>query len=208
MGEIAAYLGEWVERRAVDPGSDLLSRIVTASVDGRPITRSEAFNVCLLMLLGGLDTVASMLGFVARFLAGSADQRRQLCERIDDQPFLRSAVEELVRRHGVVNTGRFIVEDMEYHGVQLRAGDLIQLPNSLVGLDERAVDDPLTVDFTRPFPIRHAAFGTGPHTCPGAVLARREIQIFIEEWLSRIPDFARSRAGMATTCVRASMPST
>ena len=66
---------------------------------------------------------------------------------------------------------------------------MILPPNLLVGLDDRKIADPLTVDLTRPFPNGHAVFGNGPHTCPGAVLARREIRTFIEEWFARIPDF-------------------
>ena len=46
------------------------------------------------------------------------------------------------------------------------------------------------MDFHRERPIKHAAFGNGPHTCPGAILARRELKVFLEEWLKRIPDFA------------------
>jgi cytochrome P450 len=80
---------------------------------------------------------------------------------------------------------------------------MIQVPNLLYGLDDRIVDDPLTVDFRREsVPI--AAFGAGPHTCPGAVLARREIAVFIEEWLPRIPDFELkpgSRPAMASGLV-------
>ena len=50
--------------------------------------------------------------------------------------------------------------------------------------------DPLTLDFRRSPPVRLQMFGNGPHTCPGAVLARRELKIFLQEWLKRIPDFA------------------
>lgn len=38
----------------------------------------------------------------------------------------------------------------------------------------------------------YAAFGNGPHRCPGATLARGEMRIFLEEWLTRIPDFRLS----------------
>jgi cytochrome P450 len=48
--------------------------------------------------------------------------------------------------------------------------------------------DPLTVDFNRPTPM-HSTFGNGPHRCPGSNLGRTEIKVFMEEWLSRIPDF-------------------
>jgi cytochrome P450 len=77
---------------------------------------------------------------------------------------------------------------MEFGGAPLRQGDLIYLPNMLAGLDNRVVDDPMTVNFNREKP-QHAAFGNGRHACPGAVLARREIKVFLEEWLARIPDF-------------------
>jgi cytochrome P450 len=126
---------------------------------------------------------------VTRFLATHDEHRRQLVARLSDGAFLRNAVEELVRRHGVANTARYVAEDIEMDGILLKEGDMILPPNMLVGLDERYVKDPLTVDFDRPFPIRHATFGNGVHTCPGAVLARRELQVFLEEWLSRIPEF-------------------
>jgi cytochrome P450 len=60
---------------------------------------------------------------------------------------------------------------------------------SLSGLDERVTEDPFTVDFTRKLP-QHSAFGTGVHACPGRVLAQREIKIFLEEWMARLPAFA------------------
>jgi cytochrome P450 len=37
---------------------------------------------------------------------------------------------------------------------------------------------------------RHAAFGLGIHRCIGSNLARMEIQVAIEEWLKRFPEFS------------------
>ena len=65
---------------------------------------------------------------------------------------------------------------------------LSSLPTSLAGLDDREVADPL-VDFHRKR-SKHAAFGHGPHVCPGSMLARRELGVLLEEWLHRIPDFS------------------
>jgi cytochrome P450 len=36
----------------------------------------------------------------------------------------------------------------------------------------------------------HMGFANGPHRCLGAHLARREMQLAVEEWLRVIPDFA------------------
>ena len=187
--KVGEYLAGKVIARRADPGEDLLSKLVSAPVNGEEMPLNDAIAFASLVLFGGLDTVAGMLGFVARFLASNPEHRRELAAHIDDEPYMRNALEELIRRHGLANTARYITQDFDYKGVPFREGDMVLPPNLLVGLDERLVDDPTTVDFQRSFPIRHAAFGNGPHTCPGAVLARRELRIFLDEWLRRIPEF-------------------
>lgn len=185
---MGGYLLDKVRARRERPGGDLLSKLVNVDLGGERISEAEAVAYATLVLFGGLDTVAGMIGFIARFLALSPSHRRTLVERLDDEAFLGRAIEELIRRHGLANTGRVIAQDLEYKGIAFRAGDRILPANLFVGLDDRLNDDPLVVDFDRERPV-HAAFGNGPHACPGAVLARREIRIFLQEWLSRIPDF-------------------
>ncbi len=183
------YIAGIVEKRRAEPGDDLLSPLVNAEVAGERIDPASAVSYATLVLFGGLDTVAAMLGFVARFLALNPSHRRQLVEKLDDTAYLRNAIEELLRRHGIANTAREIADDFEYKGLQFKKGEMILPPNMLVGMDDRVVEDPLKVDFERPFPIKHSTFGNGPHTCPGAVLARRELLVFLQEWLKRIPDY-------------------
>ena len=180
-----AYAAQKVAERQAHPGDDLISQLTRAQVDGAPITAEALTPMIFLLLVGGLDTVASAMGFAARFLASSPAHRREL---IDHPERIPGAVEELLRRFPVVNQGRLVVSDMDYKGVALRAGDQIILPTSLHGLDERKFEDPLRVDFSRPTPI-HSTFGNGAHRCPGSLLARTELKIFLEEWLKRIPDF-------------------
>jgi cytochrome P450 len=138
-------------------------------------------------LSGGLDTVKNLLGFVALFLATHPDHVRQLREKPEIIPH---AIEELIRRHGVSNTARLVVTDYDFLGVHLKAGDQLQGVTALFGLDDETVPNPMDVDFNRPAPIPHAAFGNGAHRCPGAILARRELKVWLEEWLPRIPEFA------------------
>jgi cytochrome P450 len=183
------YLGAVVRERREQPGDDIISKIVNVSDGGEKISEADAFSYASLVLLGGLDTVASLLGLVIRYLARNDDTRREIIAHLDDEEFMRSASEELMRRHGVAITARLVVEDIELKGTQLKAEDMICVLHPMAGLDERFIADPLTLDLRRPPFGTHTIFSGGPHVCPGSVLARRELKIFLQEWLRRIPDF-------------------
>jgi cytochrome P450 len=185
--KMMAYLTPYIEARMEKPGTDVISMIIQGDLGGRPPSREEVFGIAVLLLFGGLDTVASQLGFIANFLARNPAHRRELIENPGIRPI---ATEELLRRFSLPNTARVLTQDYSYNGIEFRKGDMIQMPKCLYALDDRVNDDPATVDFHRkPSSIKHAAFGAGPHVCPGAVLARREIMVFFDEWLALIPDF-------------------
>jgi len=184
--QMADYLMDKIEDRKRNPKDDVLTRVVQGQVNGRPLDPVELRGMCTLLLAGGLDTVASMMGFIARFLATHPEHRRQL---LAEPALVPRAVEELFRRHGIANTARLVTRDIEFQGVALKKGDMIQIPNCLYGIDPEKVPDPLTVNFKREGPIPSAAFGNGPHRCPGLALARMEVRVLLEEWLPRIPDF-------------------
>ena len=174
-----------MEKRRRSPGDDLISRVVHATVGGRPMTDEEIHGYLSTVLFGGLDTVASTLGFVALFLATHPGHRQQL---VREPALVPNAVEELLRRFAVAAPARVAACDFDYKGVSIRAGDSIQLAGLLHNLDERVYADAMTVDFKRKLPVI-GTFGFGAHRCPGSFLARTELRIFLEEWLTRIPDF-------------------
>lgn len=199
------YLIPYVEERRARPGEDLLSTIVQTTVQGRALTHEECMNLCTQVLIAGLDTVVNFLGFMMLFLARHGSHRRSL---VADPSLVPAAVEEFVRRFGVVSIARLVTRDLDFHGAPLRQGDMILLPTVLHGIDERENPDPMRVDFTRGS-TRHSTFGQGPHHCVGAHLARAELRITVEEWLRRIPDFevapgaAIEQMGGIVGCVRA-----
>lgn len=184
--KLKAYIQEAVNERKAAPRDDPITHILNAKIDGKPIAEEYAVGMCTLALSGGLDTVKNMLGFCAKFLATHPEHVKQL---VDNPDLIPHAAEELFRRHGVSNTARLVRKDVEFLGVQLKAGDQIQGVSCLVGLDDETVSDPMNVDFSRPAPIPHATFGNGPHRCPGSILAKREVMVWLQEWLPRIPEF-------------------
>lgn len=183
------YIGRVVRERRVCPGSDILSPLVNVWEGEQRIEEADAVSYATLVLFAGLDTVASMLALVARFLALHPVHRRDLSAHLADGDFLRGAIEELLRRHGLATTAREVIEDIRFNDVLLRRGDMILVLHMLAGLDDRKITHALSVDLRRPRMNTHAVFGSGPHTCPGASLARCELTVFLQEWLRRIPDF-------------------
>ncbi|SCW90371.1 Cytochrome P450 [Sphingobium faniae] len=188
---LKAYIEKAVADREANPRDDLITKIINAKVDGEQIPHDMAVGMLALLLSGGLDTVKNLMGFICISLA----QQPELQRRLRDEPsIIPHAIEELCRRHGVSNTARLVTRDMEFAGVRLKEGDQIQQFSALVGLDDETVPDPMKIDFDRPAPIPHATFGNGPHRCPGSILAKKELLVWLQEWFTRIPEF-RIKAG-------------
>jgi cytochrome P450 len=179
------YLRPVISARRASPGEDMISRMVNGEVGGRPLTDVEAENICIQVLVGGLDTVVNMLGFTFSYLAKDHDLRHVIAadpSRIDD------ALLEFFRRFPVVSSAREVLKDLEFEGVLLKAGDMVMAPTIVVAMDDVMNDDPLEFRLGRKA-RQHSTFGKGSHTCPGAHLARMEMKIVLREWFARIPDF-------------------
>jgi len=183
--ELARYGVEKVKQHRVRPEANLISAIAHASLDGEPLDERTLSGMITLLVLGGFDTVASTLGFFARFLAENPVLRHQLVRQPE---LIQNATEELLRRFPTTVLSREVVHDFVYGGVGLRKGEIVMIPTALGGIDDRKFESPLEVDFGRTGPA-HSTFGRGVHHCLGASLARAELRIFLEEWLKRIPDF-------------------
>ncbi len=131
------------------------------------------------LYVGGLDTVYSTLGWIMRYLAGDPELQRRLRDNPDD---MGAAIEELTRAFSVVVTHRQVAQDFIFHGVPMRKGEEINLPLALANRDPALYENPHVVDIDRK--SRHINFGTGAHSCLGIHLAKREIRIVLEEFLS------------------------
>ena len=70
----------------------------------------------------------------------------------------------------------------------MQAGDWVEIVNLLANLDPDEFEDPLSVNIDRS-PIRHTTFAFGPHRCVGSHLARRELAVALQQWLTAIPTF-------------------
>ena len=184
--DIYNYLLDLLAAKRANPADDLASAILGFTVDERPITEKEILGMYFLLFVAGLDTVTSSLGFAWRYLAANPEAQQQLRDNPDLIP---GAIEEFFRMHSVVEVRRTVTEDVNFHGVDLKAGDFVNCNTAVASLDSKEFEDPLVANFERS-PNRHCAFVFGPHRCMGSNLARLEMKVALEEWLTRIPKFS------------------
>jgi cytochrome P450 len=139
-----------------------------------------------LLYAAGLDTVAGELGYMFLHLATHPDHRRLVTEQPERIP---AFVEEALRVYSIVTTNRIVTRDTEFAGCPMKAGDRVLLSMPAADRDPRQFADADTFDVERTN-NRHIAFAAGPHRCLGSHLARLELQIAVEEWHRRIPEYS------------------
>ena len=183
---MAEYLRSLVDDREKNPGDDLVTEMINARVADREMTPGEKLGMLSVTFFGGLESVASMTSLMVQFLGRHPELKRQL---IEDETLLESSgLEELLRVNSINCTTRGVSGDFEFNGIQFRQNDRVFTLRPVIGFDDRQTDAPYDYDLKRE-EITHAAFGTGPHRCPGSHLARMELAIFLAEWLKRIPEY-------------------
>ena len=183
--QFSEYIGPIIRSRRGKEGNDLITEMINGKVYGRPITDEEAENMCIQVLIAGLDTVVNLLGFIFSYLATDNDLRRKLA---NDPALQDDAIVEFLRRFPLVSNAREVRKEVQFGGVTLKPRDMIMGSTILVAMSETT--NPNALEFQLNRPMRHfVLFGKGIHVCPGAPLARLELKIILEEWLARIPEF-------------------
>lgn len=189
VATIKDYFAAVVDDRLVNPGdvkTDFVSYLLQSTVNGEPLPPEDVLVLCLTILLAGMDTTRSATGYIFEHLARNPEHRQMLIDSPDKIP---AAVEEFVRLYSLVyQDGRYVAEDVEFHGCPMRKGDIVWLGLAQANRDPRKFDRPDEFVIDRES-NKHLGFAAGAHRCLGAHLARMELVMVLEEWLARIPSF-------------------
>jgi cytochrome P450 len=188
MTEVTGFFSDLLDERRKNPdpnAEDIVSNALNWRIDGEPCRHEDLLNCLLLLFMAGLDTVASQLGWGFYHLATHEADRR----RIATEPAIHDkAVEEFLRAYPMVMTGRKVRQDVTFHGCPLNAGEIVMFPQPAAGRDNTQFPDAREVDLDRGT-TRHTSFSAGPHRCLGSHLARVELEVALDEWHRRIPDY-------------------
>jgi cytochrome P450 len=196
---IQQYFIDVLNDRRRDPHDDLMTKMVTADIDGVPFVPeeitpvSEISGLMMILFLGGVESTAGLTGTLFKLLAENPDQRTLLQH---DSSLIPAAIEETLRwATPLQHTARTTSRAVTLHGVTIPAGGRVVLITGAANRDDRQFPDPDRFDITRPRG-RHLGFGEGVHGCLGAPLARLEAKIAAEEALPLLGDY--ELAGPAT----------
>ena len=188
MMAVMGYFTVLIKERREHPDSarnDILSQALTWKIDGELISDQDLLDFCLLMFMAGLDTVAAQLTYSFWHLATHDADRQRI---VTEPQLIPTAIEEFLRYYSFVTPGRKVLEDIEVAGCPIAAGQMVYLPLVSANRDPREFDraDEVVIDRAG---NRHIAFGAGPHRCLGSHLARQELQVALEMWHERIPNY-------------------
>ncbi|WP_040811701.1 cytochrome P450 [Nocardia concava] len=182
--EILGYAWNMAEQRRACPADDIVSRLVTADIDGEALGSDEFGFFVILLTVAGNETTRNA---ISHGMKAFVDHPEQWELFRDKRP--RTAPDEIVRWATPVTAfQRTATRDTELAGQPIAAGDRVGMFYSSANFDEAAFADPFTFDILRD-PNPHLGFGgTGTHYCVGANLARLEIDLMFNAIADVMPN--------------------
>jgi cytochrome P450 len=191
--ELMADVERMIAARADERGDDLISALLDAEEAGDRLTHDEVVIMVGNLIVGGHDTTASQIGCSLLALLRHPDALDVLRT---DPAIVGAVVDETIRFEPSIGlVPRTLVEPVEIDGVERPAGMLVLLSSESTNRDPDVWDAPdefRARRFAEPGAPRLLSFGSGPHYCLGAALARMTLQEVV---------LGSARAGLGSTIV-------
>jgi cholest-4-en-3-one 26-monooxygenase len=195
--EMLSYFMEMAEDRKQCPADDIVSKLVTADIDGQELTSDEFGFFTIMLSVAGNETTRNAISHGMVAFMENPDQW-EIFKR--ERP--ETTADEIVRYSTpVVAFQRTANRDVELGGQLIKKGDRVGLYYAAANFDPEVFEDPYKFDIKRD-PNPHLGFGgTGAHYCIGANLARMEINLIFNAIADHLPDItmigepARLRSG-------------
>ncbi|WP_435126405.1 cytochrome P450 [Actinacidiphila sp. bgisy144] len=192
--EFAAYMLPIIRDRRAHPGDDLLSALCRAEVDGTAMDDEDIKAFCSLLLAAGGETTDKAIASVFANLLRHPDQLAAV--RADRALVPRAFAETLRYTPPVHMIMRQAATDVPVSGGTIRKGSTVTCLIGAANRDEERYADPDVFDIfrsdlnsTNAFSAAadHLAFALGRHFCVGALLAKTEVEVGVNQLLDALP---------------------
>ena len=200
----------------------VLSTAVDASRQGMPggllrelvdhsanlhISDAALIDSLLFLTVAGTETTTAAISTLLFALIGHCRPPATVADRA---AMSRAAVAETLRWEAPVQlTCRRVTSDCSVQGTTLSADSLLLIHLGAASLGHESHPDAAAFSAQRAQHTATLAFGVGPHRCPGARLARIEMEITASEFLRRFPQAQLAdpaATGVSGAMVRAVSP--
>ena len=175
------------ERAGAGAADDLTTCLLRQTVDGKRLDHAGIVSILRNWTVGELGTIAACVGIILHFLAGRPDIQDRLRR---DRGELAQAIDEILRLHGpLISNRRVATRAVTIGGRTLEAGDRITVMWASANRDGAVFAD---ADAFHPGrdQSRNLLYGAGIHVCPGAQLARMQLNIVVDELLEGLEPFS------------------
>jgi len=184
--KIVDYLRPILEERRRDPGSDLISTLLHADVEGERLTEEEVLSFLRLLLPAGAETTYRLTGSLLHALLTHPEAHDEVRS---DPAGLDRAIEETLRWEAAVQyVSRETTRAVEVAETTIGPNELVMLAIGSANRDGAHFEDPDRFVLGRRNVGDHLAFGFGEHFCLGSNLARLEARTAVRILFDRLPN--------------------
>jgi cytochrome P450 len=186
LEEMQEYLSDAAEAKRAAPTDDVLSRLVTAEVDGERFSHNDLVPQLITLYVAGHEPTTALIGNGLVALFRHPDQLAALQE---DPSLVPDAVQELLRFDGPNQfVRRVATTEMTIGDRTIDEGDVLYLGVGAANHDpEQWGEDADAVRIDRAEAPLHVQFGLGIHHCMGSHLARLQAEVALTSMFARLP---------------------
>jgi cholest-4-en-3-one 26-monooxygenase len=186
--EILGYSLAMAEERRACPRDDIVTKLISAEIDGHHLSDDEFGFFVLMLAVAGNETTRNA---IAHGMLAFLDHPGQWDLFKAERP--GTAADEIVRWATPITVfQRTATRDTTLGGQEIKAGQRIGLFYRSANFDEGVFENPERFDICRD-PNPHLGYGGyGTHYCLGANLAKLEIELIFNAIADAMPDIAKA----------------
>jgi cytochrome P450 len=190
---LTGYIEDVIADRQANPRDDLVTTLLTAHESDDALTRRELSVALVFLAFAGMETTRNQLGLALQTFLAHPDQWALMAQRAE---LGARAVEEVMRVNPTVTwVTREAIEDVDFDGLHVPKGGIVQVLSHAIGTDPRTMGDAAAFDLMVDDRPLHSGFGGGVHHCIGHFVARTDMSVALPLLARRMPAFEADGPG-------------
>lgn len=187
FAQLAGKVDRLVDYKIANPGDGMIDALLQMVEDGKLEMAAAKQSISLLWGSGGHNPsyiISAAIEYFAR--------HPEVYNEYKVNPEIRAQfLNEIYRLYPPELTfSRFATQDIEIHGVTVKAGECIKFVIDSANRDPSVYGDPDSMDLTGTVNnVQNISFGMGVHQCAGQIISRGEIETVLQTLVEQVDEF-------------------